>query len=191
MTNLSLPKYFWQIFCNEDYELPSSSASASALERNLLECSALAMRHGIISCIPETYLDLLTSSNLHMLLNQGGTLNVEILRISACYSSPLTEHDEVADVFWLALSDLTRQALLKFLQTLWATTTGGAEGGEEEEQESLPDGLCLLLSPPHRSLCLTSSPCPLYLPLISLRRALPLERLTSSNWSNTNRFVSS
>lgn len=132
MANISLPDYFWKIFCNEDYEIPSQ-CHESPLERNLLECSALAMRHGMTSCIPEVYLDLFTSQNLQTLLNQGGTLNVEILRYSTSYSLPLTETEEVVDVFWLALSDLSKLSLLKFLQVLWSAT--------EDDQDPLPDGL--------------------------------------------------
>jgi hypothetical protein len=188
MANISLPTYFWKIFTNEDYEIPSSchhQESSSSLERNLLECSAHAMRHGITSCLPETYLDLFTSQDLQTLLNQGGALNVEILRSSASYSSPLTEMDEVVDVFWLALSDLSKISLLKFLQMLWSTAE---DHPHPHDHEPIPDGLSLIS---FFSNLFPNLPCPyLTLPCPAMCcRALSLERFESSNWSNSNWIV--
>lgn len=154
MVNLTLPEYFWEVLCNEEEERVeeghspsySSAAHSSDLEESLIKCCAHALRHGVTSCVPEVYLDLVTSKDLKMLLTAGGSLNVEVLRSASSYVAPLQETDEVVEVFWLVLSDLPRSSLLRFLQALWAF---------DQSAEHLPDGTvspspslppCLVLS---------------------------------------------
>jgi hypothetical protein len=143
VANITLPEYFWRVLCNEDEgdsldsHLCNQDIPQTDLERSLLRCCAHAIRHGVTSCVPEAYLDLITSSDLKMLLNAGGSLNVEILRSTSSYASPLLETDDVVEVFWLALSDLPRASLLKFLQTLWSS---------EHCSDHIPDGTIPLVS---------------------------------------------
>ena len=110
VANVVLPDYFWKILCNEEYEIPHISLiSSTRLElksiqipyeiySNMCNCFGHAIRHGITSCLPETYLDLLSVNDLKMLLSNGGTLNINILRSSTSYISPLTDLDEIVEV---------------------------------------------------------------------------------------------
>lgn len=138
IANITLPDYFWKIFCNEPHEIVSAVTATeeeeeNPLKRNFLLCCGLAMRHGMTSCLPESYLDILTPCDLKTLLNGGGTLNVENLRLFASYCSPVCENDDSVEVFWLALSDLPRLSLFKFLQYLWSCD-------ENNSIEHLSDG---------------------------------------------------
>lgn len=109
VANIQLPDYFWKIICNEIYEIPnillsSSSSSLSPVQipyeiySNICSCFGHAIRHGITSCLPETYLDLLSVNDLKTLLISGGTLSINILRSSTSYILPLTDSDEVVEV---------------------------------------------------------------------------------------------
>jgi len=146
--NIKMSSYFWQLLSKSHVNpyAPASKTTGGSekdarnskaglrvqeIYNGVRESCGRALRHGVVSILPEDFLDLLQERELRVLLAGGGSSCVEHLRSVSNYIKPLQASDAHIEMFWTALSDLPRGIIIRFLHGLWSR--GNADKSLPEE----------------------------------------------------------